>query len=367
MAKGAYIGVNNVARKIKKGYIGVDGVARKIKKAYIGVNGIARLFWSAGPPAITTRGDLGVAVANVALTDINDKYVLFKQGGTRKSKYVYIYDSSLTQLYSTVNGLMVGSANSVGTYGILISKSTSQTYHCAYNESLTETTVSFDGEYASGDEVPNIKLGNYLVIKRRVLNSSLTVQTLSTYPVLGGSDHGNYDHWTRTGIQIGNYGVYNSGKNTFGTINTSLTVNNTAITKTNTNYLADYATWATAGNKYAISASGDDGENETKDAYAINASLTLVTTSISAAKSGLASFSLGDYAVYSGGDYESAYHKTEIEMFDTSLTLTMSNTYRSVDSYNVGGVAFDGIGMFIGGIKVGTTSKYISNADILTL
>ena len=41
MAKGAYIGVNNVARKIKKGYIGVNGVARKIKKAYIGINSIA--------------------------------------------------------------------------------------------------------------------------------------------------------------------------------------------------------------------------------------------------------------------------------------------------------------------------------------
>lgn len=34
MSKGAYIGINNVAHKIKKGYIGIDGVARKIKKAY---------------------------------------------------------------------------------------------------------------------------------------------------------------------------------------------------------------------------------------------------------------------------------------------------------------------------------------------
>jgi hypothetical protein len=28
-------------------YIGVNGIARRIKKAYIGVNGIARCFWSA--------------------------------------------------------------------------------------------------------------------------------------------------------------------------------------------------------------------------------------------------------------------------------------------------------------------------------
>jgi hypothetical protein len=47
MAKGSYIGIGGVARKIKGGYAGVDGVARKIKKAYIGVNGVARLFYSA--------------------------------------------------------------------------------------------------------------------------------------------------------------------------------------------------------------------------------------------------------------------------------------------------------------------------------
>ena len=47
MANGAYVGVNSVAKKVKKCYIGVDGVARKVKKAYIGVNGVARLFWQA--------------------------------------------------------------------------------------------------------------------------------------------------------------------------------------------------------------------------------------------------------------------------------------------------------------------------------
>lgn len=46
MAKSQYIGVNNVARKIKGVYVGVNGVARKVKKAYIGVNGVARLFYS---------------------------------------------------------------------------------------------------------------------------------------------------------------------------------------------------------------------------------------------------------------------------------------------------------------------------------
>lgn len=42
MAKGNYIGEEDIARKIKKAYIGVNGVARKVKKAYIGVNNVAR-------------------------------------------------------------------------------------------------------------------------------------------------------------------------------------------------------------------------------------------------------------------------------------------------------------------------------------
>lgn len=46
MATGQYIGVNNVARKVKNWYIGINGVARKVKAGYIGINGVARKFLS---------------------------------------------------------------------------------------------------------------------------------------------------------------------------------------------------------------------------------------------------------------------------------------------------------------------------------
>lgn len=45
MAKSAYIGIDNIARKVKKMFVGVDGIARKVKKAYIGIDGVARLFF----------------------------------------------------------------------------------------------------------------------------------------------------------------------------------------------------------------------------------------------------------------------------------------------------------------------------------
>lgn len=48
MSKAAYVGIDGLARKVKKMYVGVDGVARKVKKGYIGVDGIARQFFSAG-------------------------------------------------------------------------------------------------------------------------------------------------------------------------------------------------------------------------------------------------------------------------------------------------------------------------------
>lgn len=41
-----YIGVNGVARKIKKVYVGADGIAREVKTGYMGVDGVAKQWWS---------------------------------------------------------------------------------------------------------------------------------------------------------------------------------------------------------------------------------------------------------------------------------------------------------------------------------
>lgn len=48
MAKAQYVGVDGVARKVKKNYIGADGVARSVKKAYVGVEGVARQYFMSG-------------------------------------------------------------------------------------------------------------------------------------------------------------------------------------------------------------------------------------------------------------------------------------------------------------------------------
>lgn len=54
MTKALYVGVNEVAKKIKNAYIGVDGTARKITKAYVGVDNVARLFYTSSVPLFIT-------------------------------------------------------------------------------------------------------------------------------------------------------------------------------------------------------------------------------------------------------------------------------------------------------------------------
>lgn len=50
MAKGIYVGVGGIARKVNKEYVGLGGVARKVTKGYVGVGGIARECFSSGVP-----------------------------------------------------------------------------------------------------------------------------------------------------------------------------------------------------------------------------------------------------------------------------------------------------------------------------
>ena len=89
MSKNIFIGVNNVARKVKSIYIGVNNVARKVKYVYIGdSNNKARLCYSSGPVYISKQG------TNTLTFSPED----FKE--TYKSNPIsYVNDSDLTQSY----------------------------------------------------------------------------------------------------------------------------------------------------------------------------------------------------------------------------------------------------------------------------
>ena len=123
MAKGAYVGVDGVAHKVKKIYTGVDNVARKVKKGYVGVGGVARPFFSAEARleyygAITP---LSAARYNLAATTVGN-YALFGggYGDTGYENTVDAYNTSLTRSTPTVLSVVRESlaATTVGNYAL---------------------------------------------------------------------------------------------------------------------------------------------------------------------------------------------------------------------------------------------------------
>ena len=111
MAKGVYVGVDGVARRVKTMYVGVNGVARKIKTGYIGINGIARKFFGFVPFEFYAKaGELEPAPqathpmdrTNAAAITFGD-YSLWAGGGSGASKdpftrVIDVIDRSFTKL-----------------------------------------------------------------------------------------------------------------------------------------------------------------------------------------------------------------------------------------------------------------------------
>ena len=104
MSKGAYVGVNGVARKVKKIYTGIDNVARKVKKGYVGIGGVARPFFRAESPLVYygTITPLSVARSSLAATSIGN-YALFGGGMSPSDRdTVDAYNDSLVKSIPTV-------------------------------------------------------------------------------------------------------------------------------------------------------------------------------------------------------------------------------------------------------------------------
>lgn len=80
MAKAGYMGVADVARKVKRMYIGVDGVARKVKKAYIGVDGVARLWWN-GEVKQVVYGTVTATTTSYGVNNIKISALAFQPKG----------------------------------------------------------------------------------------------------------------------------------------------------------------------------------------------------------------------------------------------------------------------------------------------
>lgn len=141
MAKKAYVGVSNVAKKVKKMYIGVGNIAKKVKKGYVGINGIARCFFGAGDTVVYkgTAPDFSASRHQHAATTIGP-YALFAYGYNRNhlySSYAEVYTEDLVHSEVYSGSYQWGSATALSTYGVFLH---GNPYFSAYDPSLTRRT-----------------------------------------------------------------------------------------------------------------------------------------------------------------------------------------------------------------------------------
>lgn len=337
MAKGIYLGVSSKAQKIKKAYIGVDGKARKIKKMYIGdANNKARLFFSSGSKVVYH----GVATPlssnwkyTAATATIGD-YALFAGGylsasasSTSFQTSVDAYDKSLTHSMGTAlpeKKYKLGSAT-VGKYALFgggvaynDGSNTASKTVCAYDDSLTMTVVTD--------------------LKSAVYNSTNNITSATSFS---------------------NYAVFDTGRD-------SVSVYDATLTQT-TVQVRSYATGngnATLGHvgNYAI-AVGGAGESSTR-VYVLDSSLTCTDLEpLSDTKSSLATVTIGNYVLFSGGNkYVVQYDNTEVLVYDSSLTKSIA-TPLSRNRTGVAATNIDDFAIFAGGYISGTT-KYVDTVDI---
>lgn len=105
MAKGIYLGIDSLSRKVKKMFVGVEGVARKVKKGYVGVNGLARLFFSGQvvPYVMGATTPMAVNRIQAVAGSIGNNLVILG-GAEDDANIADVYDDALTHTSYTPSG-----------------------------------------------------------------------------------------------------------------------------------------------------------------------------------------------------------------------------------------------------------------------
>ena len=322
MAKKAYIGIDNKARKVKKMYIGVGGVARKIKKAYIGVGGVARPCFGGGELEYYGQiTNLYNKRQSCAATQIG-KYALFA-GGSAKA---------VTQTTSAVGSVY------------------------AYNESLTRTSTT--ALSTSRGSLAATTVGNMALFLGGYNGSSVSAadcysETLTKENFVSAK-YARHNHAATT---VGNYALFAGGYSSSArdAVNSVESVDSSGTQKLeralNT---IRYCLAATTVGDYALFGGGIDADPDaTVDAY--NTGLTkTIPTGLSEARYYLAATTVGDYALFGGGMGKSKYYAT-VDAYDKSLTRTtpapLSAARQRLDAATIGGYAVFGCGLIGGGEK----------------
>lgn len=358
MAKKAYVGVSNVARKVKKMYVGINGVARKVKKGYIGVNGVARLFFTSVGEVIR-RGSttLSQPQYETCATGVGD-YALFALGDNGSPVGIIdAFNSALTRTTPTQYVyLWSAGAAALPSYGLIAFGSYSdgervRTYR-AYTSQLTVTTSSFAS--GSRSSPASASTGDYAIF----CGGSISSYSTDTINIINNSLTENTSHGFRyptdshsiLGISFGNYAIFVSGKTTGIIISSTLTKSTPTLLEDA--YFPEFA--ATTVGNYAIIGSCESMNSSWNKVQVLNSSLTAqYAPSFITGRGWYGAASLGNFAIFAGGkranpsgNYDYVYLNST-EIYDSSLTVSTGPTL-ATSRYYITGVTV-GSNAFMGG------------------
>lgn len=386
MSKGAYLGVDGTARKVRKIYVGVDGVARKVKKGYIGVNGIAHKFFGGELRYYGVLNTLGYQTID-PLGSANSKYALFAivnvrtTGGASYDNYGVAFNSQLTRSETEIpNKVREGKGLASPTHAFFAggyqtgNPDTNQSTVLPYDTSLTQKTAA-DLLQGRVRTPAGALIGDYALFGgSENYTDSETYRKVSVYhsATLTQSEAS----LTRTlngvkGADNGTYAVFAGGaykETAWGTAKASYTAVgfNASITRVEATTLRKNTSprFAVRAGDYAVFVGSTQADAYGKD-------LTRVSVSaLSLKRSGVAAVTLDQYGLCAGGwvDYQDSpdgigHDADVVDVYDASLT-RQTITSMSIGRSGTGAVIGD-YALFAGGNN--NTSIDSSTVDVYTV
>ena len=356
MAK-TYLGVENFSKRVRRVYGGLNGSARKMSKGYIGdENGIARQIYSAGELLYHTTLSENDGNSNMeSAAGTNESYAIFKIGYYDS---MCAYNTSLTKKtpLDSYIGRNVGCVQ-IGDYVVFgggvvypgddIQVSRTSTV-IAYNKSLSRRTVT--SLSPARGVLATARVGNYALFA----GGSTATGKLSVVEAYDESltKHSVADLNRPTdalaGTTVGDYAIFAGGQDGYMSQTNTCTAYNSSLTKVNIPELsvARHTLGATTVGNYALFGGGAYTDSsstfvplDTVDVY--SETLTQIRTlSLSVARHSLAATTIGDYAIFAGG--EGYYSKdglalySTVDVFDGSLIRTQSTDLSSPTDVSAG-------------------------------
>lgn len=141
MPANAYIGIDNLARKVKSIYVGIDGVAHKVKNGFIGIAGVARKFFSSNiVPDVSKVAEVNITPEQTELLGRPAKtanHLIYGPGNEHSSASFSFTDDLVSTQYIYPSRISVPNSTEFQGYAFFLGGINTDAYDRTYNATYT--------------------------------------------------------------------------------------------------------------------------------------------------------------------------------------------------------------------------------------